>query len=174
MKVSSISASAFAWSASAFFSLPIRYRHKGQLVAGHRRTSALLPQQQSRHLSRIALPLVIRSFIWFPPMCFCRTFVAILSLAFCVTKVHLWCRSAYPNPVAILLQLCFAYQVLSGSCIPILFQQRLFFLWCHSYHSCLSLCFDALHHSADRITDLILTVFPVAARLPLLAFLLDQ
>ena len=47
----------------AFFSLPMRYRHSGQFSAGHRRTSALLPTQQSRHLSRIALPLVILSSI---------------------------------------------------------------------------------------------------------------
>lgn len=47
--------------ATALLSLPMRYLHKGQLVTGHRRTSALFPQQQSRHLSRIALPLVILS-----------------------------------------------------------------------------------------------------------------
>ena len=50
----------------AFFSLPIRYRQRGHCLQGHRLTSALLPQQQSRHLSRIALPLVILSSI-FPP-----------------------------------------------------------------------------------------------------------
>ena len=51
----------------AFFSLPIRYLHKGQLVQAHRRTSALLPQQQSRHFKRIALPLVILSSMPSPP-----------------------------------------------------------------------------------------------------------
>ena len=45
----------------AFFSLPIRYRHKGQSSAGHFLTSVLLPQQQSKHFSRIAFPRVIRS-----------------------------------------------------------------------------------------------------------------
>ena len=48
--------------ATALFSFPMRYRHSGQSVTGHRRTSALFPQQQSRHFCRIALPLVIRSF----------------------------------------------------------------------------------------------------------------
>ena len=53
----------------AFFSLPIRYLHKGQLVQVHRRTSALLPQQQSRHFKRIALPLVILSSMLSPRSC---------------------------------------------------------------------------------------------------------
>lgn len=60
-----------------FFSLPMRYRHKGQLVAGHRRTSALFPPQQSRHLSRIAFPLVILSSMYFSPI-LCVGFVATL------------------------------------------------------------------------------------------------
>ena len=51
----------------AFFSLPIRYRQRGHCLQGHRLTSALLPQQQSRHLSRIALPLVILFSIHKPP-----------------------------------------------------------------------------------------------------------
>lgn len=53
--------------ATALFSFPMRYRHSGQSVTGHRRTSALFPQQQSRHLSRIALPLVILSSMLVPP-----------------------------------------------------------------------------------------------------------
>ena len=53
--------------ATALFSFPMRYRHSGQSVTGHRRTSALFPQQQSRHLSRIALPLVILSSMRVPP-----------------------------------------------------------------------------------------------------------
>ena len=61
----------YSWAASVgsavFFSLPRRYRHSGQLVAGQRRTSVLLPQQQSRHLRRIARPLVILSSIRHPP-----------------------------------------------------------------------------------------------------------
>jgi hypothetical protein len=50
----------------AFFSLPIRYRQRGHCLQGHRLTSALLPQQQSRHFNRIAFPLVIRSSILSP------------------------------------------------------------------------------------------------------------
>ena len=53
----------------AFFSLPILYRHKGQFVQVHRRTSALLPQQQSRHFNLIALPLVILSSMLSPHPC---------------------------------------------------------------------------------------------------------
>lgn len=51
----------------AFFSFPIRYRHKGQFVQLHLRTSALLPPQQSRHFWRIAFPLVILSSMFTPP-----------------------------------------------------------------------------------------------------------
>ena len=50
----------------AFFSLPIRYRQRGHCLQGHLLTSALLPQQQSKHFNRIALPLVIRSSILSP------------------------------------------------------------------------------------------------------------
>lgn len=46
--------------AYALLSLPMRYRHNGHFVNSHRRTSALFPQQQSKHFSRIALLLVIR------------------------------------------------------------------------------------------------------------------
>lgn len=48
---------------SALFSFPMRYRHKGHLRNSQRRTSALFPQQQSRHFRRMALPRVILSSI---------------------------------------------------------------------------------------------------------------
>ena len=54
---------------SACSSRPMRYRHRGHLLAVQRRTSVALPQQQSRHLSLIALLRVIRSFILLPPIC---------------------------------------------------------------------------------------------------------
>ena len=40
---------------------PMRYRQRGHCRLSHRRTSLALPQQQSKHFMRMALPLVIRS-----------------------------------------------------------------------------------------------------------------
>jgi hypothetical protein len=39
----------------------MRNRQRGQFLDSQRRTSEALPQQQSKHFSRMALPLVIRS-----------------------------------------------------------------------------------------------------------------
>ena len=39
----------------------MRNRQRGHFLTSHSRTSVALPQQQSKHFSRIAFPLVIRS-----------------------------------------------------------------------------------------------------------------
>ena len=39
----------------------MRNRQSGHFLTSHSRTSVALPQQQSKHFSRIAFPLVIRS-----------------------------------------------------------------------------------------------------------------
>ena len=57
----------FGWNSSASLpesakaSRPMRNRQRGHFLDSHSRTSVALPQQQSKHFSRMAFPLVIRS-----------------------------------------------------------------------------------------------------------------